>query len=365
MANILRSCGRMFWPAYYLIVFASLYGVIKGYKKYAWLILSIGLCIQIADTSAGWWAIHQKLKTDSQKVDIFTELLAPMNDPFWNQAPAHYSSVVLVPVRNNPKQTYWEHGGRWEKMAAYALQHQMATNSVYLARPPDQTKLNSALKKINNAIATGQYDPHSLYIVDDEKVLPILMHLDASKDLFAKINGVNVLAPGWKTCRTCPQVPAEMEIHSVIPPVILGQTIHFSRAGQGKYFLVGIGAWPIVGWGWSYPEAFGTWSEGKFAKIVMPLPEGAKTLTLEMRALISPSHPQQTVGVYVDRQLQQTAVLSKDQGNLIEIVLPPKAVDKDYVTIELRFNNQAKPKDLGLGDDIRDLAIGLVSGVVR
>ena len=156
-----------------------------------------------------------------------------------------------------------------------------------------------------------------------------------------------------------------MEIHSVIPPVVLDQKIDFSSKGLGKYFLVGIGSWPISGWGWSFPEAFGTWSEGKQAKIVMPLPDGAKTLTLEMRALVSPNHPQQTVGVQIDGKLQQTAILTQDQGNFIEIALPPKTAEKDYVTIDLQFKNQAKPKNLALGDDVRELAIGLVSGVVR
>jgi hypothetical protein len=352
IGTIARQSSRLFMPVVYFLSFVSIVLIIRTLKiKLAISFLLFFLCVQVIDTSAGWLPLRKSITQRQQPA--FDNFLA---NPAWTKFPEQYQRILRIPA-----ESFY---ANWEAFATYAWRHNMSTNSVYLARV-DARKLDAMNAQFERAIATGQYDPHSLYIVDDEKVLPILMHLDASKDLFAKINGINVLAPGWKTCRTCPQVPAEMEIHSVIPPVILGQTIHFSRAGQGKYFLVGIGAWQIVGWGWSYPEAFGTWSEGKFAKIVMPLPEGAKTLALEMRALISPNLPQQTIGVYVDRKLQQTAVLTKDQGNLIEIALPPKAVDKDYVTIELRFSNQAKPKDLGLGDDIRDLAIGLVSGVVR
>ena len=43
--------------------------------------------------------------------------------------------------------------------------------------------------------------------------------------------------------------------------------------------------------------------------------------------------------------------------------ISPNTPKQDYVTIELRLPNKAKPKDLGLGDDTRELAIGLVKGV--
>ncbi len=352
IGSIARQSSRLFTPvAYFLILFAVVL-VIRSLKpKMAIIILSICLLVQVVDTSAGWWPL--KIEVSSRKVPVFDGALSNL---MWSQFPNTFNRVLRVPA-----QQYYPN---WETFATYASRHHMSTNSVYLARV-DSRKLDAMNAKFDHSIITGQYDPQSLYIVDDEKILPVLMHLDTSKDVFARINGINVLAPGWRTCASCSPIPKEMEIHSVIPPVVLDQKIDFSSKGLGKYFLVGIGSWPISGWGWSFPEAFGTWSEGKQAKIVMPLPDGAKTLTLEMRALVSPNHPQQTVGVQIDGKLQQTAILTQDQGNFIEIALPPKTAEKDYVTIDLQFKNQAKPKNLALGDDVRELAIGLVSGVVR
>ena len=57
--------------------------------------------------------------------------------------------------------------------------------------------------KIDQAIMSGQFDPDTLYIFDDERILPVLTHLDRSKHLFARIDGFNVLAPNWKTCSSC------------------------------------------------------------------------------------------------------------------------------------------------------------------
>jgi hypothetical protein len=196
------------------------------------------------------------------------------------------------------------------------------------------------------------------------------MHLDSSKDLLARINGMNVLAPGWKTCSTCPQVPTEYEIHPVIPKTSKDIVIDFSSKGEGKHFLVGVAAWQIVGWGWAFPEAFGVWSEGDKVKLTIPLPkEQINGLELEMRALVSPNYPKQTVEVWVNSQFQKKVVLTENQGNRVLVEIPPSnnanTPKQDYVTIELRLPNKAKPKDLGLGDDTRELAIGLVGGVWR
>jgi hypothetical protein len=169
-------------------------------------------------------------------------------------------------------------------------------------------------------------------------------------------------------------VPPEYEIHPTIPKTDKDKAIDFSSKGEGKHFLVGVAAWQIVGWGWAYPEAFGVWSEGDKVKLTIPLPKEAgndpiKGLELEMRALVSPNYPKQTVEVWVNSQFQKKVVLTQDQGNKVLVEIPqantatnPK---QDYVTIELRLPNKAKPKDLGLGDDTRELAIGLVGGVWR
>jgi hypothetical protein len=90
-----------------------------------------------------------------------------------------------------------------------------------------------------------------------------------------------------------------------------------------------------------------------------------KGLELEMRALVSPNYPKQTVEVWVNSQFQKKVTLTQDQGNKVLVEIPATNPKQDYVTIELRLPNKAKPKDLGLGDDTRELAIGLVGGVWR
>ena len=362
IGGILRSPGRMAWPAIYLLILAILYLISKGFtKRTATIILVFTLLIQIIDTSAGWISISNRLKNSVGEIDIFSKDVAELNDPFWNNAAKQYKNVVRLPIQDLTH--------RWEQFASYAAAHHMATNSVYLSRV-DRAKVVKTNQEFEIAINSGKYDPSSLYIVENEKLLPVAMHLDTSKDLLARINGMNVLAPGWKTCPSCPQVPPEYEIRPTIAKTDKDKIIDFSAKGDGKHFLVGVAAWQIVGWGWAYPEAFGVWSEGDKAKLTIPLPKEPANdpingLELEMRALVSPNYPKQSVEVWVNSQFQKKVILTQDQGNKILIDIAPTTPKQDYVTIELRLPNKAKPKDLGLGDDTRELAIGLVGGVWR
>ena len=132
--------------------------------------------------------------------------------------------------------------------------------------------------------------------------------------------------------------------------------------------MIGVGAQHATGWGWGYPESWGSWSDGQKAALIFPLPTNpaAKQLQITARALITPQHPSQRVEIKVDGIAQKTVTLTKADANLITIALPQhKTSSNPYVTIELEFPDRARPKDLGIGNDDRQLAIGITSAVFR
>ena len=252
----------------------------------------------------------------------------------------------------------------WSALAWESARHHLATNSVYLARY-DETKLIAANAKYEAAIASGNYDPEALYIIDDERVMPVLMHLDPQKDLFAKIDGFNVLAPGWVACSTCPQPPKESLITKTYPKITMGESIGFGKGQIGVPFLIGVDQRQIKGWGWAYPESWGVWSEGAKVKVVLPIPDGKpKMLTMDFRAFITAAHPKQTVEVLVNNQLVQTVIFTKDQGNQLIINIPQNN-NLGFIAVELRLPDAKSPKDLGMGDDVRPLGVGLVRAEFR
>lgn len=361
IGGVLRQAGRMFWPFLYLAIVFSIFILCKSIclKKLRALIFVI-VAIQITDTSSRWLNVRSEFSQNSIKESVFDTNIQSLSDPFWNDAGKHYKNLVQMPVTQEP-----DGGNAQNRNLSYAMKFNMGTNAAFQARV-DINRLKKARERQTVELMSGKYNAESLYILSDEKLIPALLHLNHNEDVLARINGINLIAPGWKKCKTCPPISEAFIISDNILSTSINSFLDFSSTGNARQYLVGIGYWPQVGWGWSFPEAFGVWSEGYQAKLVIPLPmENEKTVELEMRALVTASHPKQEVSVWVNSEFQKRVVLTKDQGNTILIDIPNTSPKQDYITIELRLHTKVRPKDLGLGDDVRELAIGLVSGVIR
>ena len=353
LASILRASARLFWPVLYLVVFLLIAQVIKSYSsRIAFMILALCASVQIADTSAGWLDLHEKLSQKPQST-----WGTPLQNVFWNDAKSHYDALVRVPAQNN--------AGQWDVLANYAANNHWPTNSVFLARV-DERKMGLANERLEQAMATGHYDPNLLYILDDDKVIPALLNLNMQTDLLARINDFNVLAPGWLTCNTCPPVPPQFTIAAFVPQFSIGVPIDFSRSGKQNLSLVMVS-------GWDYPQPWGTWALGRDAKLVLPLPKSfllnqnqtTHSLDIALRAVVSPNHPQQAVEVWVDGVLQQTPIFKQSERNQISIAISKETQKRGYVTVYLRFPDRVKPQSIGMGDDVRELSIGIESAIIR
>lgn len=254
--SIFRCSGRMFWPVFYSIIFIQLVIVVRAYPaKFARLILGVCCLIQLADTSAGWIALETRLQQDSKIIP--TNLFI---NPFWDSAAKHYKFIRIEPLVNGQFQPRWEH------LAPFAAKNHLSTNAVYLARI-DQTKLNNANDAFDTHLSTGELNQQSLYILDDSKVLPALLNLNHQYDLLAKIDNFVVLAPGWKTCASCLQVPGEFEIKNKILRPKIGKMIVFNDTNPNlKLMLAG-------GHGWQNSSHGGVSINDIAAKIVLPLPD--------------------------------------------------------------------------------------------
>ena len=168
------------------------------------------------------------------------------------------------------------------------------------------------------------------------------------------------MAPGWVACTKCAQPPKDSLITKTYPTIKSNEVIGFGKDQIGTAFLIGIDQRQIKGWGWGYPESWGVWSEGSKAKLVLPIPAGnPKTLTMDFRAFITAAHPEQLVEVFVNNTLNETTIFKHDQNNLITIDLS-RYKNLDYIALELRLPNAKSPEELGIGDDIRPLGVGLV-----
>ena len=183
---VFRSSGRMFWVVYYLILCASMAIIITSLeRRFVLLLLACALIIQVADTRSGWEWVSIRLKAKPG-----SEWLSTLVDPFWSGAARQYKKVkLLMPSNYSP---------RWKDLSYFAANNGLATDAVYLARI-DKEKFDATRVSGNLCLTTGIYERDTLYVLDDEAVDEAMKTIDTDRDLFAKIDGLNVLAPWWNT----------------------------------------------------------------------------------------------------------------------------------------------------------------------
>ena len=327
----------MFWPVFYMIIFAAVYIVIRGYdRRTAGLLLGVALVIQIADTHAGWAGIHKKLMSPPD-----SEWKTILKAPFWEEAARKYAKVRWVKPVNQSR--------AWQSLAIYAGTNGLATDAVYLARV-DASAVAQAQTKAAESLQTGRYETDSLYILEDDLLDQAAPHLDANADVLLRVDGLNVIAPAWK--QKCPDCWA-----------LYNDRRH---AGERMEFRSSAPSVSYLGEGWAQAETWGTWSLGQRGIISLPfLDAKATSLLIEARPLISPTHPTQKLSFSINGVPAGNITLSSNELGTFQIAIPREAMDacirNKLLTLEFRFPNAASPKEMGINGDLRPLALGLVS----
>lgn len=340
LANVFRAAGRMFWPVFYAIVFVVIFAVIRGNKpRAAACLLAIALVVQILDTRAGWGGLRQ-----SRMVPAASSWPTAMNDPFWASAAGHYSKVRTLLPQNQPD--------NWLLTSQYALAHGLETDGVYLGRMSDRA-IERAQRHADQMLASGQYSADSLYILDPRAALQAAKTVNRQTDLLTRIDGLVVLAPGWKTCAQCPPFADE----TLDMQVKLGERQVFSRINA------------MLAEGWGRVEEWGTWSEGPEAEVVLRIPPEARAISIEVAAFVQPSHTRQRVEVLINGVEALSTQFTRLQDNTLELPLTPairEAINADgRLRVHFHLPDAISPKALGLGSDERVMALGLKSLTVR
>jgi hypothetical protein len=340
-ASYFRASGRMFWPVFYAIVFAIIFLVVRGYsKRTAISLLAFAVVIQVGDSSVAWAQFRPRLMTAPGPA-----LGTPLASPFWKNAADRYRTVRCLP----PGTVLPD----WFKVAAFAAQNALSTDAVYLSRI-NRLALQQAQQNASERIATGRYDAGTLYVLDDSAFRLAALSIDPDSDVLLKVDGFNVLAPGWKRCINCPPVAHEVGSAEFLRHLAVGERVLTNQAGAGLSYLLG---------GWSSPEGWGIWSDGESAEMVLPVSGKVKSITVEARALVTPVHPKQGVEVKINGAPVFMTSLATAGDTLIEIPVPKDMQEKSaalgFMRIKFSFPNAVQPKHIGLNDDIRKLALGL------
>ena len=349
IANHFRASGRMFWPAYYFMILTILYFVIRLFStRVAIILLTLALLIQYIDASKMWLDLRAKYSAPPS-----TAWPHSMTDSFWNRAGLQYKKVRWIMPGNRSE--------NWQAIASYAATHGMATDAVYLART-NTIALSDAQKKARETLLSGNYEADSLYFLDESILPQAALNFDSQRDLFAKIDGFYIIAPRWK-CSTCQAEKGEMNIANFLPaPLALGERLVFKKNRPGLEYLGG---------GWSLQEDWGTWSDGAKAMIILPVNSAlAKTILIEARPLLYAAHHQQVIQASINGVTANKVTLTVNAPTQFAIAIPLAVQEQlrsktKLMILKLQFPDAVRPMDIGMGEDSRILAIGLISLVVQ
>lgn len=338
LANIFRASGRMFWPVAYALILMVIFLLVRGYRPRTVIaLLALALSVQVIDMRNGWMGMRQ-----GKMLPPSSTWASPMQDPFWASAATQYANLRSLMPQNQPE--------RWQVLADFAATHGMKTDAVYLGRM-SSGPLELAQEKTRRMLESGHYDADSLYILDDDVLAAAAKTINSDTDLLTRVDGLVVLAPGWKRCAQCLPMHDDGRQMALTPLTHPGQVQTFNHSSRQMTH------------GWSTPESWGTWSEGRQAQIVLRITPEARSVVIDAMAFILPQHPAQRVIVSLNGEQVLSARLTQAQGNHLQIPISAAirqrlAVD-DQVTIELQLPDAISPQQLGLNDDARVMGLGL------
>jgi cytochrome bd-type quinol oxidase subunit 2 len=150
-------------------------------------------------------------------------------------------------------------------------------------------------------------------------------------------------------------IGCKTDSHEIPKPIESKHTDKSAESPANFYFVHG----------WSSPESWGTWATGQSSSLLVPVPSGARSIHLNLKAYVSSQHPTQRVEIKVNGVLTSQVELTLRTGNQLTIPIPLSARKgiKERSVLLLHFStpDAISPKKLKRSKDTRRLSVGLQS----
>ena len=175
----------------------------------------------------------------------------------------------------------------------------------------------------------------------------------------------NLRAALWTLARTQLLLPTLRLLRSAAAGLHLGRypvlqlerTYHFAEGAEGNGFVAD---------GFSDPESWGRWTDGKNALLLFTLsaaPPALVTVAIEATSFSPAADRNQVVTLLANGRVCGQLVVS-DGKHRAEVTCPTGALRTGNNVIRLRIANPARPKDLGTSADNRRLGLGLSTLII-
>lgn len=324
--SVFRASGRLLWPVTYLFVVFLISLTVKNNKPLiALAILSICVILQIGDTYNGWHAIHKRFSNT-----LNSDWTPDLKSQFWKDSAENYQHIRWVPFTNQSKY--------WKQLSYYATTAHKSTDAIYMARY-DTHKAGKLRNKVNSSLIEGSYSADTIYVMENNLQDNIIVR---PGDLYAKVDGVYILAPNMNECEGCKKIVTNTKFK---------KSLDFTHFGHDSMRLFE---------GWSTQEDWGVWSDGFHSSLMLPVSNEIHHVKIFFNAYISSKSTKQHIIVSVHGVKLGTFTVSESLNNTISIAIPTELIkDKKNILIEFEFPDATSPSSEGSSADSRLLAIGI------
>ena len=271
---------------------------------------------------------------------------SPLKDPLWKQLEIHYSNIKFLPLEvSSLKQNIF---------MTYAFKNDLKTNSNFIF-PNLNSTLIAANKENQFEIISQNFPAKTFYLIDKKTAIIALSFLNFDKHALAIIDGFFVLLPNWKICKECLAIPSTKDLTFLFPKIINGSPILFSEKEYGKSFYL------LDGWSWA--ENWGTWTDRRTARLVLPIPKGSEKIQFNFRSFGSSQDAPKKLQIDLGGLIIKDFLITKPAQNEVILTIPDELKNLQVLTIIFIFSNLRSPKELGISIDERLLGIGLESAI--
>lgn len=348
LANNFRSSGRFFWPVYYLIYLAIFYLLFTRIPaRAAVTICAVALVFQVVDSHAAGKRLRKRLAHAP-------EWSSPLHAAVWDDIASQYRNIIVVlPHNTSPG---------WVPLSRFAADHGLAINTGYFARIDAGIEQETGTR-IADSIMSNRLDRDSLYVFQDDELWKIALSQLQPSDVAGTVDGFRIVAPRLSNCVDCDR-------NAVASIMTSDGKDYRYRGGRVLFTSSGLGS-KYTGSGWSWPEEWGTWSDGDTADLRFGLsdsPEGDVQLLIEGHAFLAESHPLQEVDVSVNGRYLQTLKydLQDNYGTRVVRIEEEIVVDSaGSLRVGFNIRDPQSPADLKLSGDGRRLGLGVVAIELR
>jgi hypothetical protein len=183
VGSAFRSTGRFVWPLLYIVTIGAVVLVAGRFRpSLAVPVILVAFAAQAWDSSPKWHEFADRMPAPS------TTWPTELKSPLWERAAAAgYDRVRSIPVDEG-------FGSDWRPLGYFAVTHNMDIDIAYLGRV-DGDNLTALRAKEEQALAEGEFEPKTIYILDVESSLRVAAHA-TNNDLIAMVDDRIVFLPG-------------------------------------------------------------------------------------------------------------------------------------------------------------------------